>query len=181
MYKDVNGKTGFRGLTGVSGKTYGNLKLFSSDELVEALNDGITEVIPTPEAPVNLDKLKEKRKKTINSERDQAIASGFEYAVDTVSYGMFDCDPVSVAKITGAVANLLAGSPLPDGFSWRNADNLDVPMDDVLLKGLGAAAATHVYTQHMIARQLKQAIEDATTEEEVDAVVWPWPAEEVVV
>lgn len=57
MYKDVNGKTGYTILKGISGKTYGNLKLLTSEERLEALDDGIAEytrpakpkVVLTPE------------------------------------------------------------------------------------------------------------------------------------
>jgi hypothetical protein len=48
MYRDSNGKTGYKMLIGTSGMTYGNLKNLPSDELASALADGISEYIAPP-------------------------------------------------------------------------------------------------------------------------------------
>jgi len=146
-------------------------KLQLSDEILDGVPTRVWMVEALP--PIPLETVKTNRRDFINSERDAVIAAGFEYKVGEVSYGVFDSDSKSIAMITGAVTNALAGFPLPEGFSWRNASNEDIPMSIDLLKGLGATAAAHVHIQHTIARQLKQSIDDAATEEEVRAVVWP--------
>lgn len=65
MYIDVNGKTGYRLLQGTSGKTYGNLKLFTPEERAAALADGIQEHVAPPPAPASPDALERKRKRHI--------------------------------------------------------------------------------------------------------------------
>ena len=67
MYIDINGKTGYRLLKGTSGKTYGNLKLFTQEERDAALADGIQEYVAPPPAPDSPDALERKRKKIIGA------------------------------------------------------------------------------------------------------------------
>jgi len=65
-----------------------------------------------------------------------------------------------------------AGVPLPEGFTWRAADNSDHAFDVSDLVGLAAAMIAHGYAQHLKARALKAAIDAAQTAEAVAAVVW---------
>ena len=61
MWRDINGKTGVSGLQGTSGKTYGNLKLFTPQELSDALGDDIEEIPYTPPpapTPTQLERLR---------------------------------------------------------------------------------------------------------------------------
>ena len=73
MYIDVNGKRGYRQLMGTSGKTYGNVKLFSQAEKDAMLADGITVYTPPPPQPESPEAIERKRKRAIRGYAYSAI------------------------------------------------------------------------------------------------------------
>lgn len=97
-----------------------------------------------------------------------AIDSGFEYNGHT-----YDSDSRSRQNITGLAAALTAGVPLPEGFTWRDADNNDVPMTAQDVIALGAAAIQHVQACYAISWDLKAAIERKRSIKGLEDVQWP--------
>jgi len=110
----------------------------------------------------------------INVDRDRAVAFFDRFTYDSVIY-----DGNAAAQENIRVAAFIANSntPLPEGFSWRSFDNVDVPMNKEQLLGLQIALlqslAAVTFNSHKIARDLKSEIESATTNEQVDAIKWP--------
>ncbi|WP_321367901.1 DUF4376 domain-containing protein [uncultured Desulfuromusa sp.] len=97
---------------------------------------------------------KSDQRKRITRARNAAISGGVNHA----GYD-WDTDDVSRGYLTGAVANVNAGIPLSEDFTWTTADDSDVPMDAAGLIALGAAVTRHVNTQHVKSRILKAQIE----------------------
>jgi hypothetical protein len=110
----------------------------------------------------------------INNCRDLALSSFDRFTYNSVVY-----DGNAAAQENIRVAAFIANSntPLPEGFSWRSFDNVDVPMNKEQLLGLQIALlqslAAVTFNSHKIARDLKSEIEAATTNEQVDAIKWP--------
>lgn len=84
-------------------------------------------------------------------------------------------DPASTANMTAMAAQVMAGIPLPDGFSWRMADNTFLLVTEQQVIGLGATAAARVYALLKALWAAKDAARAATTREEADAVTAVWP------
>lgn len=112
----------------------------------------------------DIETLKEEKYNALNARRDQAIASSFTY-----NQVVFDSDANSLRDITSMAANVALGIPLPEGFSWRAADNSDIVMSDEDVRSFAVAARDHVYGKHLVCRQHKAAIEALTSASEVAA------------
>ncbi|MDR8464780.1 DUF4376 domain-containing protein, partial [Acinetobacter baumannii] len=56
--------------------------------------------------------------------------------------------------------------------SWTTADNTDVELSAEDLQGLGEALANHINEAHSRSRKARKAIMEATTNDEVDAVLF---------
>lgn len=106
----------------------------------------------------------------VNIERARRIAGGVSYAGH-----VYDSDDVSRANVTGTVAAVSAGVPLPDGFAWRTADNVDVPFDAPTLVALGAALLAHANACYANSWALKAALAAADDPASVD-ITAGWPA-----
>lgn len=112
------------------------------------------------------------KKRMINQWRDDAMDAGVVYGAHT-----FDSDAVSRANLAGIVASVSAGIPLPNGFTWRSADNLDVSMDSADLIHLGGAMLAHVNACYARSWELKAAVDainqsSPTSDAELDAIAW---------
>lgn len=125
-----------------------------------------------PSAAELLGVVKRQRQAYINTRRDAVIAGGVAFSGWT-----FDTDATSVNNLTAAVAFIQAapgaGLEVPASVSWRDATNVDRALSPTQLVGLGAAIFMLVQTAHYTARQLKDAIEAATTEAAISAIDWP--------
>lgn len=125
-------------------------------------------------SPNDLELERVKSLSEINRLRDFHIGNG----VETPS-GRVDSDPVSVRNIMGsyqsAALALMTQTPLSVG--WRLANNTMVSLDAMGMIGIGNAVLTHVKDCYAQSWALKQAVEDAETVEEVEAVKitegWP--------
>lgn len=107
----------------------------------------------------------------VNSVRDRAIALGVEWAGHR-----WDSDASSRANLTGAVAAVSAGVPLPGDFTWRTADNVNVRLGPAPLVELGAAMLAFVNACYARSWALKAEIEAADAPEAVDLESeWPTP------
>lgn len=77
----------------------------------------------------------------------------------------FDSDDQSRAVIASYV-----GVSLPAGFTFRSADNQDVPMDEEAMLELAAAAAAHAFACHSNHTRLKWEVRAAGSLEALEAV-----------
>ena len=191
MWKDVTGISKRRMLRGASGKLYSNPKLLTPSELADMLADGIQEVQQTTSQPtITLEQQKERRKRSINSERQSWLES--KYAEVTISVSgqdvVFDADPASLNNVNGLLTIINAGGTLPVTFTYRSKDNVDYVLTTEELKALGGAMIQFVNDAYQTSFTLKNQIDAAQTEEELNAVdqnqkpviAWPWPEEEIV-
>ena len=97
-----------------------------------------------------------------------AIAAGFTY--DGHAY---DSDDQSRQNIIGTAAAVANGVALPTGFTWRTADNQDVPMDGPGVIALGAALLAHTQAQYSTSWALKAQIDAAQDNTTVEQITWP--------
>lgn len=118
-------------------------------------------------APQPLGPLKEAARVRINAARDAAIAAGITFAAV-----VYDSDTASREALTATLTVLQPVGAVPQGFTWRAADNTDHALTLAQLQGLAAAMLDHGYAQHLKARQKKALIETAQSAAEVAAVVW---------
>lgn len=125
-----------------------------------------------PTAGEALRPLKRARQQYLNERRDTYIAAGVEF-----NGWRFDTDAQSTQNLTAAVAFIQAapayGFQAPATVSWRDADNVDRALSPAQLVGLGAAVFTRVQTAHAIARELKDAVEGATSAAQIAGIDWP--------
>lgn len=120
------------------------------------------------EAPTaTLEDVIREAKARINMAREEAVAAGVSYAGN-----LYDSNERSRENLTGTVAAMEAGVPLPAGFTWRTADNKDVPMTAQDLVGLAGAMLQHVNAAYVKSWELKAKIDAATSKEEIEAVNW---------
>ena len=107
-----------------------------------------------------LDEIKAQRWTGIKSERDRIEFGGFEFDGD-----IYDSDQVSQGRILGAV---LAGLPQ----IWTLANNTTVSLSAEQLKSLYAALQMHVAVAHERGGIAREAIQAATTKEQIEAIVF---------
>lgn len=114
-----------------------------------------------------LEQAKERKKQEINAACEAAIDGGFFYDGHT-----YDSDQRSQTNIIGTANAVTAGVPLPSGFTWRTADNQNVPMDGSGIIALGAALLAHIPAQYQRSWQLKAQVDAADTQADLDAIKW---------
>ncbi|TDQ40945.1 DUF4376 domain-containing protein [Tepidicella xavieri] len=111
----------------------------------------------------------------VNAERYRQETMPLTYLGKT-----FDADERSIQRITGAVqaaqAAVSAGAPF--SIDWVCADNTEITLDAQQMIGMPAALMQRVYAVHLHARQLKAAVDAATTEADLAAIdiATGWPA-----
>jgi hypothetical protein len=123
--------------------------------------DALT-LIEVPDTPERLAAAKAIQTARINQRREREIESGFTYG----GHNWNSDDRSQLALIMRAVT-IVAGTPLPSGFSWRDADNVDVPMTAAEFRSLVTELVTYAYYCFMAARALKEQVKGATTVSEV--------------
>lgn len=116
-----------------------------------------------------LDTVREQAWTRIKAARTAAENAGFTYAG-----AVFDSDPVSVRRITGAVllASIANAVGAPYAQEWTLADNTNMPLDGPAMVGVGVALGTAqsaIFTQ---ARDLRATIAAATDVAALDALAW---------
>lgn len=101
----------------------------------------------------------------IKAARDAEEASTFTWGSH-----VFQCDQVSQMRIQAAVQ----ASMLDDTISlvWTLADNTTQTFTAAELKQVGQALSSHVSQCHERGRILRGQIDAATTEEDLEAIVW---------
>ena len=124
-----------------------------------------------------LEQAKQLRWNRLLSIRDGLESKGFNYLGKT-----FDSNQRSILRILGtaqaATAAALAGQDFE--VDWTTADNSIVTMTRDQVLGLPAALATKANEIHMQARELRLALDNAGSIEQVQEVKWPGVEYEVV-
>lgn len=113
--------------------------------------------------------LKKKTQKLaqINQWREEALNAGVEF-----NGHVFDSDERSRQNLTGVVGAVNAGIPLPEGFVWRSAANVNVPMTTPELVALAATMLQHVNAQYARSWQRKAELQAQDNSDLVDLIQW---------
>ena len=92
--------------------------------------------------------------------------------LEPVQYGdnLFDFDTKSFDRINAAI---IALDQTQGTIGWTTADNSVVEVTADTLRGVIAAAAVRSNELHVTYRGLKEQVNEATTNAEVEAIVWP--------
>jgi len=101
----------------------------------------------------------------IKRDRDQDEFGEFVWNTHT-----FQCDEVSQRRIQGAVQ--LAQLDSTTSIDWTLADNSTETFNSVELKEIGQALAAHVDSCHVKARGLRNQINAAQNEAELELITW---------
>lgn len=105
----------------------------------------------------------------VNELRDRHLNGGFSWGNRS-----WDSDQRSRDNLSGAVASVAAQIPLPAGFAWRTAHNVDLPMTASDLVSLGAAMFAHVNACYVKSWDLKAQLAAAADPSTVDLESgWP--------
>lgn len=111
---------------------------------------------------------------TVDAERERRAGQPIMYQGRP-----FDAGATSLASIRGWQAHISAGSPVPAGFVWRDANNAEHPAGAAFINGLSAAISARDFELRKAAWAHKQAIRSLATVRDVDAydMSHNWPAE----
>jgi hypothetical protein len=101
----------------------------------------------------------------IKADRDDEEFGTFTWSTHT-----FQCDEVSQRRIQGAVQ--LAQLDSTTTLDWTLADNSVQTFNATELQQIGQALAAHVNACHVKSRTKRVEIDAATTQTELDAIVW---------
>ena len=83
---------------------------------------------------------------------------------------LYDFDTKSFDRINAAI---IALDQTHGTIGWTTADNQVVEVNADALRGVIASAALRSNTLHIIYRELKEAVNAATTADEVNSISWP--------
>lgn len=134
------------------------------DPLTQSLSQDDTGEYIITELP--LYQAKENKHQAINQERAERLQSGITYNGNT-----FDSDDKTIQRITAIFTFALADPEFISQFI--TADNQTVTLSNADCKALGHAAAVHEQTQVFTARQLKDAVLAAQSNDELRVIKWP--------
>jgi len=87
----------------------------------------------------------------------------------------FDSDPQSQSRIQGAAQLATLAMIASQAFSvdWTLADNTVRTLTGADMLAVGQQMGVHIMTTHATGRALREAIEAATTPEQLESIVWP--------
>lgn len=121
-------------------------------------------------APIRpVEQAKELKREEINKKRDETEQNGFEYMGK-----VFDSDQVSCLRMTcaaQAMALMPVAEPEPT-ITWTCKDNSTIDLTVSEMQGLVSSLAAWSNACHEKATRLKNKIDDAKTNEEVEAIKW---------
>jgi hypothetical protein len=105
----------------------------------------------------------------VKADRDLTINGGFEWANNS-----FDSDPTSRTNIQGGVSLAIISEQLnqPFDIDWTLKNNTTISLSISDMKAVGVALANHLNTQYEKGRVLRAQIENSTTKQAVELVVW---------
>lgn len=123
-------------------------------------------VEPKPETePQTIDKIKAVKISELKEVRDTKELEPVQY-IDH----LYDFDTKSFDRINAAI---IALDQTQGTIGWTTADNQVVEVNADALRGVIASAAIRSNALHVIYRELKEAVNAATTVEEVNSISWP--------
>ena len=139
----------------------------SEDDTERAYDGSLWEKGFAPKRP--LEELKLEKRAEINAARDASEQGGFEYMGK-----MFDSDIVSCIRIQGAAQSMQAAIMAQEvqKITWTCQDNTTIELTAQELLGLSVALAEWSNQCHIKATSLKEQIENATSEEELEQIKW---------
>lgn len=119
--------------------------------------------------PRTLEDYKTQRWEYLKTKRDETLDGGFTWNNLT-----FDSDPKSRGNIQGAVtlAQLSEQGNQPFSITWTLKDNTTTVLNIQEMKEVGVALANHLNTQYNKGRDLRAQLDQATTKEEIESIVW---------
>ena len=124
-------------------------------------------IMPVP----TLDELKEQKRIEINRSRDVVEQDGFEYMGKVFDSDQISCQRISTAAQALQLMDLSESGNIPV-ITWTCADNSKIDLTASDLAGLVIALMEHSNSCHQKATELKEQVEKATTEEELNAISW---------
>ena len=86
----------------------------------------------------------------------------------------FQGDAEAISNINGIIAAIGVGLPLPSGFSWRSADNINVPMTPSVLLGLAGTMIKYRSACYVRSWILKATIDASSDPGSID-IISGWP------
>lgn len=107
---------------------------------------------------------------SIKQRRSEEEFGGFTWDGST-----FDSDPQSQSRIQGAAQLATLAMIASQAFSvdWTLADNTVRTLTGADMLAVGQQMGVHIMTTHATSRALREAIEAATTPEQLESIVWP--------
>lgn len=114
--------------------------------------------------PISLENAKELKHNEIDILRNTHMHTPILYDGNT-----YDADESSRFNLVSIISAVQAGIPLPTGFTWRTADNQNVPHDSTTLIGLAAVMLVQVNTVYNASWVHKNAVDALSTTEEIEA------------
>lgn len=111
----------------------------------------------------SLEDVKELKKREVNTYRDIVLNGGVMF-----NGSKFDTDDRGKQNLTGIVSAIASGITLPEGFTWRDANNIDHPMDEGDLLSFSAAMIEFTNTGYAVSWFHKNSIDALQTNDEVD-------------
>ncbi|MDR1702319.1 MAG: DUF4376 domain-containing protein [Sporomusaceae bacterium] len=120
--------------------------------------------------PPTLQEIRNKKRQKIN-----AIRNAKEQGVFYFAGKPFDSDSVSAQRIAVAAQNALVAKIVGAEFAieWTLADNSTITLNADEMLAVSQALAVHAATVHTTAKNLKDVINAAATQEEVENISWP--------
>lgn len=128
---------------------------------------------PTPETPPEpqtFEQLKAAKLLSINAERDFRETDGFQFSGKNFDSDQRSTDRIQMAALA-AQAAIITGQQF--NIVWTAADNTTIALDAAAMLGMAVAFAQHGAYLHEVAKSLKAQAQAATTQAQLDAIVWP--------
>lgn len=142
-----------------------------STAIGDLYDNGMFSPKPT-DAPTDSDiaTLKAAKNIQINKWREQANFTSFPFQGKQIA-----CDTLSRSDIDGVANNIALFGAFPDGFpnAWKAIDNTFIPLVDTdAFKAMYAAMTAQGAANFSHAQQLKTALAEAITREDIEAIIW---------
>jgi hypothetical protein len=123
----------------------------------------------------NLSDAQEDKKNLLNKKRDEVLRISNNPLI--YNGNEFTNDSKTRFNISEALNLVNAGVPIPEGFMFRTADNINIPFNAEDIKNLAALSLFYKNACYQHSWELKNQIDTLTTVEEIEAfdinVGWP--------
>jgi hypothetical protein len=143
------------------GETYGDIMWLNSDPIPEAELDGL-----------QVASARSVLKDLVNEYRDDKINNGFWFQGN-----LYDTNSIARTNASSTVAAVAAGMPIPAGFTWRDLENNNVPMNAQKVVMFGISMLAYVSGLYKYSWDMKASVDLLTTVQAVQdfdyTVGWP--------